>query len=162
MSAKPKQSTMKQFVLYAIAALVLTSCDNASKKAAKNETGTEESIKLKKPLTEKEAAEVDASPETATEPETAGDVKVAGTQISEPETNKEAADNNASGWSKFEREAFVKSCYDEAKASMGQKAAKDYCSCMQDKIEAFYPNAEEANKMSASKMTELAKQCLSK
>ncbi len=63
-------------------------------------------------------------------------------------------------WAQKDKDAFNSNCVNGAKASMGDDKAKAYCSCMLDKIEVKYPNAEDAGKLDMNSMTEMAKDCL--
>lgn len=71
------------------------------------------------------------------------------------------------GWSVAERNDFVNTCANAAAPNMGQEKAKAYCSCMQQKLEAKYPNSKDANKainapgaMQTPEMTALVQNCL--
>ncbi len=72
------------------------------------------------------------------------------------------------GWSVAERNDFINTCTNAAAANMGQDKAKAYCTCMQQKLEAKYPNSQEANKvlsapgaMQTPEMTVMVQSCLS-
>jgi len=54
--------------------------------------------------------------------------------------------NNSNGWTAAQKNDFINSCSQSAAANIGQEKAKAYCTCMQQKLEAKYPNYQEANK----------------
>jgi len=53
------------------------------------------------------------------------------------------------GWSKEEKLEFINSCIGTAKEGMSVDSARHYCMCMQEKIEAKYPVAEDAAKLTS-------------
>lgn len=65
-----------------------------------------------------------------------------------------------SGWTSAQKDEFIKTCTSAASGSMGEQKAKDYCSCMEPKVEAKYPKAEDAGKMSTDEATTMAKDCV--
>lgn len=139
---------MRKLMLYALAAFVMTSCDDLAKKKDKSSDQSDETTKLKKPLKEdEESAEKDA-----------------GAVNSQNDNEKSGKENKtagfASGWASSEKEMFMGTCVDKAKAGMGETQAKNYCSCMLGKIEEMYPNATDATNLDQAKMTTLAKECL--
>ncbi len=69
--------------------------------------------------------------------------------------------SNKSDWSDVEKDAFVKNCVPSAQqsANMDATKAKDYCECMMGKVEKKYPKAEDAAKLTAIEVTEMAKDC---
>ena len=66
------------------------------------------------------------------------------------------------GWSVAERNQFITTCTNGAAMSMGQDKAKDYCSCMAQKLEAKYPNYTDANKLTSQspEIITMAQGCL--
>jgi hypothetical protein len=71
------------------------------------------------------------------------------------------------GWSVAERNDFINTCTQAAAVNMGQAKAKSYCTCMQQKLEAKYPNSQNANKalnapgaMQTPEMTAMVQGCL--
>ncbi len=56
------------------------------------------------------------------------------------------------GWPSVERAGFITECVATAKANMSEDAAKYYCYCMQEKVEAKYPAIEDAAKITSSDM----------
>lgn len=73
-----------------------------------------------------------------------------------------SCNNNTKGWSAMDKNDFIKTCVQGATVSMGEQTAKSYCSCMQQKLEAKYPNVNDANKLGAQSpdMLEMARGCL--
>lgn len=70
------------------------------------------------------------------------------------------------GWTVQERNDFISSCAQVA-AKMGQEKATAYCTCMQQKLEAKYPNSDEAGKavnapgaMQTPELSAMAQACL--
>ena len=55
-------------------------------------------------------------------------------------------------WAKKDREEFITSCIDVAKANLGEAKAKTYCECMAYKVEKLYPNAADAGKLNAEEL----------
>jgi hypothetical protein len=69
--------------------------------------------------------------------------------------------NNDKGWSKSNKDGFMDVCVQGATSSMGEVKAKNYCSCMLDKVEKEYPNANDAGQFENNpRKTEMAKDCL--
>lgn len=54
----------------------------------------------------------------------------------------------------------MSTCVEKAKSNMPAGQATNYCACMLAKIEALYPQAEEATGMTVAQTTEMAKECL--
>ena len=75
--------------------------------------------------------------------------KITATDLASPEWVKEIRSCIGSTWTKKENEEFVTSCINSAKASLGETKAKNYCACMMFKIQKIYPNASDADKISA-------------
>jgi len=63
------------------------------------------------------------------------------------------------GWSKKDKDEFIKSCEDRISNYMNEDAASNYCSCMQEKIEEKYPISKDAKKIRQSEAKEMAKDC---
>lgn len=53
------------------------------------------------------------------------------------------------GWPSAERYSFITECIGTAKKNMGSDSARAYCYCMQEKMEAKYPDIADANKLTA-------------
>lgn len=149
---------MRKILLYGLAAFALTSCSDLAKKKSKSDE-TEETSKIKKPLKDdgSDEDETSSKKKNADLSGKEGDSKT-GTPKASDDVNKSAS--YASGWSSSEKETFMSTCVDKAKAGMGEAGAKNYCSCMLGKIEEIYPNAADAGKLDQAKMTDLAKECL--
>lgn len=47
------------------------------------------------------------------------------------------------GWKEEEKKAYMDSCVNAAKGTVGEEAAEKYCSCTQEKLEKEYPNAKD-------------------
>lgn len=52
-------------------------------------------------------------------------------------------------WPSSERVDFIKECINSAKDAMSEDSARQYCYCMQEKVEAKYPSIDDAAKLSA-------------
>ena len=61
-------------------------------------------------------------------------------------------------WSAEDQKIFMNSCVEALDWS--QDSAKQYCSCMMEKIAKIYPNSSDANQLNEAKTLELAKQCI--
>lgn len=57
------------------------------------------------------------------------------------------------GWPSNERYSFIAECIGTAKKSMSSDSASFYCYCMQEKMEAKYPDIAEANKLTANEFS---------
>ncbi len=82
-------------------------------------------------------------------PDIADANKVTAKDLASPEWVKEIRSCIGGTWSAKDREEFVSSCVNSAKASLGETKAKSYCECMMFKIEKLYPNATDAAKITA-------------
>lgn len=73
-----------------------------------------------------------------------------------------SACKSSTSWSQTDKDAFMNTCVSKAQSSAGmdETKAKDYCSCMQEKVEKKYPNSSDAAKMTISDITEMAKGCV--
>lgn len=47
------------------------------------------------------------------------------------------------GWKDEEKNAFIDSCVNSAKGTIGEEAAEKYCSCTQEKLEKEFPNVKD-------------------
>jgi len=82
-----------------------------------------------------------------------------------PETAaNEQATAVGESWPKAEKDAFIQQCVVNAKAQMDSAKAVSYCSCMQEKLMAKYPDIQALSKMSVEDLSketrELAPDCL--
>lgn len=82
-------------------------------------------------------------------------------------SNNNRSDNAGGGWTEAQADEFVNSCVREAVrgGSMTRTQATNYCSCMQQKFERIYPNAEDAGNvtdedMNTPAMKRLIQSCL--
>src|SRR5687767_4901523 len=57
------------------------------------------------------------------------------------------------GWPSSERNAFITECIGTAKKNMSADSARFYCYCMQEKIEAKYPDTADANKITETELS---------
>ena len=64
------------------------------------------------------------------------------------------------GWTSAEKDAFMNTCVTSASTGLGQRKAENYCSCMLQKLQREYPNANDAGRMTTEESTELARACL--
>lgn len=69
------------------------------------------------------------------------------------------------GWPSSERYAFITECIKEARSGMSLDTARFYCYCMQETVEAKYPDVNEAAKLSSEELAtpawqKLVKECL--
>jgi len=82
-------------------------------------------------------------------PDFADASKITSKDLASAEWVKEIRSCIGGTWKKSEREEFVTSCINSAKANLGETKAKSYCECMLFKIEKIYPNADDATKITA-------------
>ncbi len=67
--------------------------------------------------------------------------------------NNSRSNTSGGGWSAAEVDAFVSNCTKEAvRGGMSRSQATNYCSCMQEKFEQMYPNAQDAGGISEDDM----------
>ena len=64
-----------------------------------------------------------------------------------------------STWTDEDRTSFIEQCVASAKSSVGEERAKDYCACMQQKVEYLYPTPADAAKLTDAQINLLAAQC---
>lgn len=57
-----------------------------------------------------------------------------------------AACNTKKSWTAEDRSEYVSNCINGAKGVMDEGKLRGYCECMQAKVEAKYPSADEAEK----------------
>lgn len=81
-------------------------------------------------------------------PDTTDANKLTTAELSKPEWKKNINACLRGNWATKDREAFLKSCIDNA-GSLGAEKAKNYCECMMYKIEKNYPNVADADKITA-------------
>ena len=79
------------------------------------------------------------------------------TQSDQERTEK--IDINTKGRDAVSKTAFMNTCVEGGKATMGAEKANSYCSCMLDKLQSKYP-VEKASSIAEDEMTQLAKDCL--
>ena len=79
-------------------------------------------------------------------PDTLEAGKITSQELSTPEWKKEINACLYGSWSKKDRDEFVNSCAEQAKG-LGTEKAKNYCECMQFKMEKIYPNVNDAAKL---------------
>jgi hypothetical protein len=82
-------------------------------------------------------------------PDFADASKITSKDLTSAEWLKEIRSCIGGTWKESEREEFVTSCFNSAKASLGETKAKSYCECMMFKMENIYPNADDAAKITA-------------
>ena len=79
--------------------------------------------------------------------------KLTAEDINSPEMMKEIKSCITSiSWAKKDREEFVTSCINSAKAALGEAKAKSYCECMLYKVEKIYPNPGDAGQLNAEEL----------
>lgn len=79
-------------------------------------------------------------------PDTLEAAKVTAEELAKPEWKKEIAECLYGSWSKKDRNEFINSCREQAK-SLGSERAKNYCECMQFKMEKIFPDVNDAAKL---------------
>lgn len=67
-------------------------------------------------------------------------------ELSKPEWKKNINACLSGTWPSTERDAFLKSCIEQAH-NLGEQKARNYCECMLYKMEKLYPNVEDASKV---------------
>jgi len=68
--------------------------------------------------------------------------------------------SQAQSWPAEVMEAYMNSCVEQAKESMGAEGATNYCSCTAKKLEERYPDANDLGTLKSEEITEIAKLCL--
>lgn len=66
---------------------------------------------------------------------------------------------SGSNWNDFVRQAFLATCMKEAIPLVGEKHADSYCKCMQQKVEARYPDALDVGDLTDAQVDEFAVGC---
>lgn len=77
-----------------------------------------------------------------------------------PTTETTTTTPTTSGWDQGNRTAFMDRCVNDSKGQMDEAKARDYCSCMLEKIEARYPVADSASALSMKELQDMAKDCI--
>jgi hypothetical protein len=62
-------------------------------------------------------------------------------------------------WPQEEIKAFRESCFENAKAGIGEEKAVKYCECMLEKIMKKYPDVYDAEKITMAETLEMAEGC---
>ena len=153
---------MRKFLLYFLAAFVLTSCDNLIKKKEDKEEETKEtSKKLKKPLEDDEESQDDETPKKKKKESLEDEDEDTKTvKRNKDNDDDENSTDYSSGWSKKEKDKFLDDCVTTATNNVGRTRAEEYCSCMLGKIEKKYSNYNEANtQMSKTELNRMAAEC---
>lgn len=115
-------------------------------------------MKKKKPLSEDE----NSTEEDEDNPKPKRRTVTDETQEDEPSDRNLTDDEESSegGWSAADKRTFMSNCVSGATATFGARGAKNYCSCMLDKIEEQYPRPVDAARLTQSDMEPLAKDCI--
>lgn len=153
---------MRKIFLLLAASTVLFACDNLKSKTNKNDD-EEITLKKKKPLNDEEDADKESSDEPLKSKR-----KTDRDALDEEDTNNderltddsEGDDSGSDGWSALEKRSFMSKCVEGATRSFGTSEAKNYCSCMLEKIERRYPKPLDAARLTQSDMEPLAKDCI--
>jgi hypothetical protein len=66
------------------------------------------------------------------------------------------------GWPKQEKDAFMQNCVQNAMPKMKEEQAKEYCTCMLNKVTDKYPLPKDVAKMTAEEIKNMAFECLMK
>lgn len=66
----------------------------------------------------------------------------------------------ATTWSKITYDAFMKSCVDSAKESLGEKESNTYCSCAAGKLQILYPDETQLESIPQEVISKVAGECL--
>lgn len=149
---------MRKLTLWLLAAFLFASCDNLKAKNSSSEDDTEETTKKKKKKAlDEEEESADEESTTKKKKKSSDDEDVS---EDEPGSDEETTSDYAKGWSNAEQKEFMDKCTEGTVSSMGQEKGEEYCSCMLDKLQKRYPKANDAQEMTQSEMTKLAKTCL--
>jgi hypothetical protein len=62
-------------------------------------------------------------------------------------------------WSESDKTQFMNSCVANATTALGEGPAREYCSCMLEKIEKKYPNSKDSEQITMGQTIEMAKDC---
>ena len=151
---------MKKFFLFALAAFLLTSCDNF-KGSSNKEDETEEEEKPKKK--KKKAGDEE---EDTNNDEDENNNEDENTDNEEDTDNEDDTDNDedtdSRGWSSSDRSQFMNTCVSESQRNLSESQARSYCSCMMGKLEKKYPNSDDAKNLTQSDLLQMAQDCLGK
>ncbi len=145
-----------------LAASMLTSCDNLKKKDAKTDDDEETTTKKKKKALDDEETTDDQTTKKkkTTDDEDIPVKKKTEENTDEDYTKKKTTTDYNTGWGDADKTEFMRTCTEKATVNLGsEKLAKNYCSCMLEKIEAAYPDSKDANKMSQTEMKSMAADC---
>jgi hypothetical protein len=65
-------------------------------------------------------------------------------------------------WSQAGYDAFMGTCVDSAKESLGgEEAARKYCDCSASKLQAMYPDEAKVGNVAEAEINKIAEECLS-
>jgi hypothetical protein len=82
--------------------------------------------------------------------------KLTSEDLTSPEWKKLIQGCLSGHWSDEDRKAFMTSCVDVAKNTLGEGKAKSYCECMLYKVEKKYPNSADAAKLNEEELAKPA------
>ena len=133
---------MKKLLLFLLALTLLTACKN-------NKGGAEKKTETKSVDDYRSGEEKTKDEKTKTEenmePQNNGDDLTTG----EKNDNGDKTNTGAGGWPESEKSGFITSCVREAmKNGNSRSVATSYCQCMLEKLEATYPDINEAATLS--------------
>ena len=148
---------MRKLAIYFLAAFILTSCDNLKSKSKTETDDTEETTtKKKKALKDDEESSSDDDYTPVKKKKSVDDEEVT---TDDRSTDDETSSDESGGWTSVEKKEFMSNCVGTAEKNVGYERAKDYCSCMMDKIEKRYPNSSDVNKMTETQRDKWAAEC---
>lgn len=147
---------MRKIFFLALAAFILTSCDNLKKKDVKSDDEEETTTKKKKPLNDESTDDEDVPKKKKTTTEDDEEDKPV---VKKDDPAKDDVDYTA-GWSKTDKAQFLNECVPEAAKKIGNPQANTYCSCYLEKLEKKYTSYSDANgKLKEPEITNIANEC---
>lgn len=76
------------------------------------------------------------------------------------ETSSSSA--GATNWSQVTYDAYMNSCVNSAKSTMGEEKATSYCACTAASLQESYPDETTLGSLAADEIQKVAMECLSK
>ena len=148
---------MRKFIIYFLAAFIVTSCDNLkTKNETKSDDDTEETVKKKKKKS------LDDEEESTSDEETSSKKKKTSDDLEEDDkstvSNRDDESTTAT-WDKANRKIFMDNCVGKAEPNVGYDRAKQYCSCMLGKIENAFPDPNDVSGMTTAQREKMVAQC---
>ncbi len=78
------------------------------------------------------------------------------------EPTSSASEGGATNWSQASYDAYMNSCVNSAKESMGEDKATSYCSCTAESLQISYPDETTLGSLAPDDIQKVAMECLGK